>query len=109
MPVKQAEINSCRREVSVGIEEGVVVLVLAINIFVGLGSGSSGGTSGPETGTGNLGTADWISPAAVENGGALGHDLVGRIRGRHGEKSRTAAAPETRFQRPRIAPRSPAN
>ena len=57
-------------------------------------------------GTGNLGTANWISPAAVENGGALGHALMGQISSMHGQKSQPAAAPETRFQRPRIAPRS---
>ena len=57
-------------------------------------------------GTGNLGTANWISPAAVENGGALGHALMGQISSGHGQKSQPAASPETRFQRPRIAPRS---
>ena len=51
-------------------------------------------------------SANWISPAAVENGGALGHALMGRIRRGHGQKSQPAAGPETRFQRPRIAPRS---
>ena len=39
MPVKQAEISSWRREASVGVEMegGAGVLVLAIDIFVGLG------------------------------------------------------------------------
>lgn len=92
MPVKQAETSSWRRVVSVGVEVGgaggrwgVGVVVLAIDIFVGLGWNERRNLG---LQTENPGNWHRTGPAAVENGGALGHALMGRISSRHGKGSR---------------------
>lgn len=76
---------------------------LAIDIFVGWGW-IERRNSGCETE--NPGTANWISPAAVENGGALGHALMGRIRGRRGAEIATSSRPRDTLPEAQKCPRS---